>query len=144
MEVRAEGEGFGITLQDGSRLAARAVVAASGTFGNPYRPALPGLGNFTGTVLHAAEYRAPEPFAGQRVIVIGAGNSAVQIAAELATVARVTLATRAPVRFARQHILGRDLHFWLTLTGLDTAPLGRLLRHLRLSRSSMTAAIGRP
>lgn len=36
-EVSAEGEGFGITLQDGSRLAARAVVAASGTFGNPYR-----------------------------------------------------------------------------------------------------------
>jgi putative flavoprotein involved in K+ transport len=128
VEVSAEGEGLGITLQDGSRLAARAVVAASGTFGNPYRPALPGLGNFTGTVLHAADYRAPEPFAGQRVIVIGAGNSAVQIAAELATVARVTLATRAPVRFARQHILGRDLHFWLTATGLDAAPLGRLLR----------------
>jgi putative flavoprotein involved in K+ transport len=127
-EVSAEGEGFGITLQDGSRLAARAVVAASGTFGNPYRPALPGLENFTGTVLHAADYRTPEPFAGQRVIVIGAGNSAVQIAAELATVARVTLATRAPVRFARQHLLGRDLHFWLTVTGLDTAPLGRLLR----------------
>ncbi|WP_432927760.1 flavin-containing monooxygenase [Microbispora sp. CA-135349] len=128
VEVSAEGEGFDITLDDGSRLAVRAVVAASGTFGNPYRPELPGFEDFTGTVLHAAEYRAPEPFAGQRVIVIGAGNSAVQIAAELATVARVTLATRAPVRFARQHILGRDLHFWLTVTGLDTAPLGRLLR----------------
>ncbi|MEU8172115.1 hypothetical protein AB0C14_04520 [Microbispora hainanensis] len=53
--------------------------------------------------------------------MIGAGNSAVQIAAELATVARATLVTRAPVRFARQHILGRDLHFWLTVTGLDAA-----------------------
>jgi len=127
-QVSAEGEGFGITLDDGSRLAARAVVAASGTFGNPYRPALPGLEDFTGTVLHAADYSAPELLAGQRVIVVGAGNSAVQIAAELATVARVTLATRAPVRFARQHLLGRDLHFWLTVTGLDTAPLGSLLR----------------
>ncbi|WP_169988065.1 NAD(P)/FAD-dependent oxidoreductase [Microbispora sp. H10836] len=127
-EGSAEDEGFGITLDDGSRFAARAVVAASGTFGNPYRPPLPGLRDFTGTMLHAADYRAPEPFAGRRVIVVGAGNSAVQIAAELATVATVTLATRAPVRFARQHLLGRDLHFWLTVTGLDTAPLGRLLR----------------
>ncbi|MEU8172114.1 NAD(P)/FAD-dependent oxidoreductase [Microbispora hainanensis] len=68
-EVSVEGDGFGITLRDGSRLAARAVVAASGTFGNPHRPALPGLEDFTGTVLHAADYRTPEPFAGQRVIV---------------------------------------------------------------------------
>ncbi|MFE3582633.1 NAD(P)/FAD-dependent oxidoreductase [Streptomyces vinaceus] len=58
----------------------------------------------------------------------GAGNSAVQIAAELARGSRTTLTTRAPVKFARQHLLGKDLHFWLTRTGLDSAPLGRLLR----------------
>ncbi|WP_326655134.1 flavin-containing monooxygenase [Streptomyces sp. NBC_01750] len=108
-------------------MAARAVVAASGTFGRPHRPTLPGLEGFTGTVLHAAEYRSTAPFAGQRIVVVGAGNSAVQIAVELATVARVTLAGRHPVKFAPQQILGRDLHFWLRRTGLDTAPLGRLL-----------------
>ncbi|WP_318036768.1 hypothetical protein [Streptomyces chengmaiensis] len=78
--------------------------------------------------MHAADYRGPAPFAGQRVVVVGAGNSAVQIAAELARDSGTTLATRAPVKFARQHLLGRDLHFWLTRTGLDAAPLGRLLR----------------
>ncbi|MFD7917533.1 hypothetical protein ACFV30_43885 [Streptomyces sp. NPDC059752] len=76
----------------------------------------------------AADYRGPAPFAGQRVVVVGAGNSAVQIAAELALESRTSLATRAPVKFARQHLLGKDLHFWLTRTGLDTAPLGRLLK----------------
>lgn len=115
-------------LAGGGRLAAHAVVATSGTFGRPHWPALPGLEGFTGTVLHAADYRSPYRFAGQRVVVVGAGNSAVQIAAELATVARVTLASRGPVKFARQHIGGRDLHFWLKRTGLDIAPLGRLLR----------------
>ncbi|MFD8638272.1 FAD-dependent oxidoreductase, partial [Streptomyces sp. NPDC059656] len=75
-----------------------------------------------------AEYRSPEVFAGQRVVVVGAGNSAVQVAAELARISRTTLATRAPVKFARQHLWGRDLRFWLTRTGLDAAPLGRLLR----------------
>ncbi|MEH0557644.1 flavin-containing monooxygenase [Streptomyces sp. B21-101] len=126
--LRRSGRGFEAEVQGGERLSARAVVAASGTFGHPYRPVLPGLEGFSGRVLHAAEYRSPEPFAGQRVIVVGAGNSAVQIAAELAAVARVTLASRSPVKFARQHVLGRDLHFWFKHTGLDTAPLRRLLR----------------
>ncbi|MEU9028644.1 hypothetical protein AB0D46_14100 [Streptomyces sp. NPDC048383] len=38
---------------------------------------------------------------------------------------RTTPATRSPVRFARQRLLGRDLHFRLTRTGLDTAPPDR-------------------
>ncbi|MER6774385.1 FAD-dependent oxidoreductase [Streptomyces bacillaris] len=127
--VRRDGSAFDVVLEGGSRLRARAVVAASGTFGRPHRPELPGLEEFTGQVLHAADYRSPAPFTGGRVVVVGAGNSAVQIAAELAESSRVTLATRGPVKFAAQRILGRDLHFWTARTGLDTAPLGRLLPH---------------
>ncbi|WP_241028277.1 hypothetical protein [Streptomyces verrucosisporus] len=41
--------------------------------------------------MHAAEYRTPEPFAGQRVVAVGTGNSAVRIAVELAEHARVPL-----------------------------------------------------
>ncbi|MFD6227306.1 flavin-containing monooxygenase [Streptomyces sp. NPDC060232] len=126
--VAANGAGFTVETEGGGRLAARAVVAATGSFGRPLRPALPGLESFTGRVLHAADYRDPAPFAGQRVVVVGAGNSAVQIAAELARVSRTTLATRVPVKYAAQHLLGRDLTYWLTRSGLDTAPLGRLLR----------------
>ncbi|MCN9242549.1 NAD(P)/FAD-dependent oxidoreductase [Streptomyces sp. RY43-2] len=125
--IQRVGDAFAVELEGGARLSARAVVAASGTFGRPHRPALPGLEEFAGQVLHAADYREPAPFAGRRVVVVGAGNSAVQIAAELAETARVTLATRGPVKFAAQRVLGRDLHFWLARTGLDIAPLGRFL-----------------
>ncbi|MDQ0810248.1 putative flavoprotein involved in K+ transport [Streptomyces sp. B3I7] len=125
--VRRTADVFEVDLEGGDRLSARGVVAASGTFGRPHRTALPGLDGFTGQVLHAADYRSPAPFADRRMVVVGAGNSAVQIAAELAKSARVTLATRGPVKFAAQRVLGRDLHWWLTRTGLDTAPLGRLL-----------------
>ncbi|MFD4114676.1 flavin-containing monooxygenase [Streptomyces niveus] len=125
-EVRPDGNGFTLTMADGSEIGARAVVAATGGFGRPKRPALPGLDSFTGNVLHVTDYRTPEPFAGQRVVVVGAGNSAVQIAAELAPRSRVTLASRAPVKWFKQRPLaGKDLHFWLRITGLDTAPLGR-------------------
>ncbi|MEU0352729.1 FAD-dependent oxidoreductase [Streptomyces sp. NPDC006237] len=127
--VRHTGDVFAVELEGGGLLSARAVGAASGTFGHPHRPALPGLEEFTGQVLHAADYRSPAPFVGGRVVVVGAGNSAVQIAAELAATARVTLATRGPVKFATQRILGRDLHFWTARTGLDAAPLGRFLPH---------------
>ncbi|MFD3469320.1 flavin-containing monooxygenase [Streptomyces sp. NPDC058682] len=126
--VRADGAGFTVEVEGGGQLWSRAVVAASGSFGRPHRPDLPGLEAFAGQVLHAADYRGPAPFAGQRVVVVGAGNSAVQIAAELARESRTSLATRAPVKFARQHPLGKDLHFRLTRTGLDTAPPGRLLK----------------
>lgn len=127
-EVRLEGGVFILALEGGGRLAARAVITATGTFGRPRWPDLPGLETYTGTLLHASGYRAPEPFDGQRVVVVGAGNSAVQIAAELSGRARVTLAARHPVRFARQRTLGRDLHWWLTRTGVDTLPVGRFLR----------------
>ncbi|MFI9155430.1 flavin-containing monooxygenase [Streptomyces sp. NPDC053367] len=127
--VTAEAGGaFQIKLEGGAALTAGAVVAASGSFASPYRPALPGLESFTGRTLHVADYHSPQAFAGQRVVVVGAGNSAVQVAAELARTSRTTLATRAPVKFARQQLWGRDVHFWLTRTGLDAAPLGRLPR----------------
>ncbi|MFF3356555.1 flavin-containing monooxygenase [Streptomyces sp. NPDC002917] len=128
-EVRADGDGFALALEDGSRLTARAMVAATGGFGQPNRPALSGLDSFNGTVLHVADYRAPDPFAGQRIVVVGGGDSAVQVATELATHARVSLASRAPIKWFTQRPLGgKDLHFWLKATGLDIAPLGRLQR----------------
>ncbi|WP_117212903.1 flavin-containing monooxygenase [Allorhizocola rhizosphaerae] len=95
------------------------VVSATGGFASPHRPALPGLETFPGTVLHSAEYRAPQAFSGQHVVVVGAGNSAVQIATELAGIARVTLTSRHPIRFIPQRPFGRDIHDWLAWTRLD-------------------------
>jgi putative flavoprotein involved in K+ transport len=92
-------------------------------------------------MLHFSDYREPAPFAGQRVIVVGAGNSAVQIATELATRARVTLATRAPIRFTPQRPLGRDIHFWSTASGLDHLPIGHLLRTTPASHLDGTGAL---
>ncbi|MBB3053017.1 putative flavoprotein involved in K+ transport [Prauserella isguenensis] len=105
------------------------VVAATGAFGRPYRPDLPGLGSFTGTVLHAADYREPTAYDGARVVVVGGANSAVQIAVELADHARVSLATRRPVTFAPRLIAGRDVHFWSVVSGFDHLPIGHLVRN---------------
>jgi len=97
----------------------RTIVAATGFFGHPYMPAIPGQNHYRGRVLHVADYRRPEAFRGQRVVIVGGANAAVQIGVELAEVAEVTLATRSPIRYQPQHLLGRDIHFWLRLSGLD-------------------------
>lgn len=103
------------------------LVAATGSFTTPVIPELPGHDTFTGTVLHARDYRSPKPFTGKHVIVVGAGNSAVQIAVELAAHATVTVASRQPVKFVPQRPLGRDIHFWFDITKLDSLPVGHLL-----------------
>ena len=103
-------------------LPASGIVAASGSFSNPYRPSFPGEDAFTGELSHVADYRNPTPYAGKRVIVVGAGDSAAQVANELAPVATVTIATRHPVRFIPQRIGGKDVHYWFRETGFDTLP----------------------
>ena len=111
-----------ITLTGGERLRTRAVIAASGGFGQPHVPSLAGISSYRGEVLHVAGYRRADDYAGKRVVVVGAGNSGVQVAVELAEVADVTLATREPIRFRNQTPLGRDIHWWLKWT-LDRLPV---------------------
>lgn len=73
-------------LHDGSafhlnNLTARNVVMATGIWSAPFVPFVPGT--FAGEQLHAASYRRPADFAGQRVAVVGGGNSGAQIVADL-------------------------------------------------------------
>ncbi len=93
----------------GLTLAARHVVSATGTWDRPFWPAYPGAADFRGTQLHASAYRRPDAFAGQRVVVVGGGNSAAQILAEVSTVADATWVTQRPPRFLADDVDGRVL-----------------------------------
>ena len=117
--VRREKPGFRVVTEAQGSFRGLNVIAATGSFGNPYIPDLPGASEYRGRILHSFAYRNPEGFAGQRIVVVGGANSAVQIAVELARAARVTLATRSAIIFVPQRILGHDGHFWLKVTGLD-------------------------
>lgn len=98
-----------VVAADGLTLAARSVVSATGTWERPFWPTYPGMGEFTGRQLHAVDYRVPEEFAGQRVVVVGGGNSAAQILAEVSTVAETTWVTMTPPRFLADDVDGRVL-----------------------------------
>ena len=100
LRVRTESHGDWLT---------RAVVSATGTWSMPNAPHLPGQELFVGTVLHSARYASADAFDGQRVVVVGGGNSGAQIVADLFERATVTWATVTPPTFLPDDVDGRYL-----------------------------------
>lgn len=83
--VTAVGRGDGaLTIDtDHGRLTADTVINATGTWDSPYIPHYPGIEGFAGTQLHIHDYGDVERFRGRRVLVVGAGTSALQSLQEL-------------------------------------------------------------
>jgi cation diffusion facilitator CzcD-associated flavoprotein CzcO len=79
---------------DDGAWAARYVVNATGTWTHPFIPRYPGQEDFRGRQLHVHDYVSAEEFAGRRVIVVGAGISAVQLLEEISRVAETVWMTR--------------------------------------------------
>ncbi|MFW0795780.1 NAD(P)-binding domain-containing protein [Gordonia sp. CPCC 205515] len=77
-------DGFASTLSSGEVVTSRTIINATGTWDRPFIPHVPGIGEFRGRQLHTHDYTSPEEFAGQRVLVVGAGISAVQLLIEIA------------------------------------------------------------
>ncbi|WP_211216233.1 FAD-dependent oxidoreductase [Longispora albida] len=94
--VREHGDGRLAVESDAGTFAARAIVNATGTWNRPFIPSYPGAETFRGRQIHTAGYHGPAEFAGQHVIVVGGGHSAVQLLAELSDVASTTWVTRRP------------------------------------------------
>ena len=76
----------------------RFVVIATGQYRRPMIPAWPGRESYTGRLVHSAAYSNAAPYAGQRVLVVGAGNSGAEIATDLAEhgAASVAVSVRTP------------------------------------------------
>ncbi len=86
----------------------RAVINATGTWTKPFWPHYPGQETFRGRQLHTADYRGPAEFAGQHVVVVGGGTSAVQLLTEIAEVTSTTWVTRRPPRFRDEPFTRED------------------------------------
>jgi cation diffusion facilitator CzcD-associated flavoprotein CzcO len=84
---------------DRGDLSARGIINATGTWETPYIPDYPGRERFTGRQLHTRDYRTADEFAGQHVIIVGAGISAIQLLDEISRVTTTTWVTRRPPEF---------------------------------------------
>ena len=86
-----------------------AVLIANGHHWDPQypEPAFPGAATFTGEQIHSHHYRTPEPFAGKRVLVLGIGNSACDVAVDCSRVAaRTLLAMRRGAHIVPKYLFG--------------------------------------
>lgn len=91
----------------------RLPISASGTRDKPHWPHYPGMADFAGTQLHARGFGSVEEFAGQRVLVLGGGTSAVQFLLKLASAGvEPAWSTRRPPEFTSREFdpaWGRDV-----------------------------------
>ncbi len=84
------------------------LLICSGHHRDPLMPDYPGT--FTGRTLHSREYKRPEPFADERVLVVGGGNSACDIAVDVSRVATsVGLSMREGYYILPKIIWGRPI-----------------------------------
>ena len=104
------------------RMAARAVVVASG---GQRRPVIPALAVALPADIHqtdAGHYRRPDALPPGAVLVVGSGQSGMQIATDLVAAGReVLLATSQVPRIPRRY-RGRDVHEWAVELGLYDQP----------------------
>ncbi|MDR3474360.1 MAG: NAD(P)-binding domain-containing protein [Devosia sp.] len=84
---------------DRGDFSARGLINATGTWETPYIPDYPGRVLFKGRQLHTRDYRSAAEFAGQHVIVVGGGISAIQLLDEISRVTTTTWVTRRPPEF---------------------------------------------
>jgi putative flavoprotein involved in K+ transport len=130
--VQTQDGGFVVETSRGTRTATQ-VVVATGPFQRPNVPPV-AVQLPAGLVqLHSADYRNPGQLpAGGRVLVVGAANSGLQIAAELSRSHTVTVAVGSTPPQLPQRVLGRDVFTWFHRLGVMTRPAdSRLSRRLR-------------
>lgn len=82
------------------------LVVATGENAEAVLPHLPGLSDFKGTILHSSQYKTGSQFQNKKVLVVGAGNSGMEIALDLANTGSSTtsIVVRSPL-----HILPREM-----------------------------------
>lgn len=119
---------FTLDGDDDKEVTTVVVVNATGTWGAPFIPWYPGLKSFEGRHLHTSEYRSASDFAGQSVVVVGGGTSAVGFLLELENVASdLTWVSRRPIDFLEDGDLYLEARKDAVLAQDEAARAGRAL-----------------
>ena len=103
---------------DAKALTSRSVIVATGAYHRPYVPAFADELSPELAQLHSSAYRSPDQLPPGDVLVVGAGNSGAQIAAELAAAGRRTWLSGRDTGALPRRFLGRDIYDWLWWTVL--------------------------
>ena len=96
-----------VQLSDGRTEIYEGLINATGVTWHANRPHIEGEERFKGEIIHSVQYRDAKEFDGKRVLIVGAGNSGVDIASDAATHAsQAYLSVRRGYRFIPKYIFG--------------------------------------
>ncbi|XP_020590753.1 probable indole-3-pyruvate monooxygenase YUCCA11 isoform X1 [Phalaenopsis equestris] len=84
------------------------VVVATGENGAPHVPEFEGMGGFEGEVVHSADYKSGDRYKGMRVLVVGCGNSGMEIAYDLASHGAFTYVCAR----SKFHVMSKEMIYW--------------------------------
>ena len=140
-EVSPDGEGWAVRVAGARPRRYDGVVVATGHNWQPRLPRYPG--RFGGEVLHSKEYRAPRDMEGKRVLVVGGGNSACDIACDiLEAAASVTVSLRRGYHFLPKYVFGLPTDE-VAQSG-SVSPLALAMLHDELRRRLERHGVPRP
>lgn len=139
-QVARGDDGWWVTSRAGRPERYDAVVVATGHNWDPKRPDRAPAGEFSGIQLHAHDYVDPGLFTDRSVLVVGMGNSAMDIAVDASHVAStVFLSARHGVHIVPKYLFGRPSD----ATGARLARLPWRARQ-RVAETMLRLAVGRP
>jgi len=96
-----------ITETAGGSFYSRHLILATGAYGKPKPIRFSGIDTFPGRVLHSCDYSSGKDYQGQKVLVVGFGNSACEIAIDLYEQGAIpAMAVRSPVNVIPRDVLG--------------------------------------
>ena len=145
LNVQREGSGYRVKTETAEGAVQERVyqhvIVANGHHWNPRYPTPAFPGTFAGETLHSHYYRTPDQISGKKLLIVGIGNSAVDIACEAARLygERVTLSTRSGAYIIPNWLMSMPFD---SLANPLTAKLPMVIQRLLLN-SSLLLARGR-
>ena len=99
-------DGWRLTTSTGETYDVASLLIANGNLHTPNRIDWPG--EFAGRIIHSSEYKKPQQFAGERVLIVGAGNSGCDMAVDAVHHAdHVDISVRRGYHFVPKYVFGK-------------------------------------
>jgi|SRR5690625_2911602 len=108
-----------LVFTQNQRYTAKHIVIATGAFHHPFIPKI--HDNSISFMIHASDYKNPSQIPEGEVLIVGAGNTGIQIAAELSRTHSVLLAKSKPIKRLPQSIAGRSIFWWFEFLRVSKA-----------------------